>query len=230
MSDDEEIQNPPASIEIGTLSFTGESAPEKETESTAVVEEKTDTSSVVSKPDDKPVVMQPLSKEANDAYTTYIEIKNTKPSDRDAYAGIAVIIGGILLGALIFEDDYEFAALCCFGGCIIGTILIIVASTVQDKWKKEKNQKLEDALVKAGIPDIPRQNQKPLGISLLVIGFCALFMADFFYYNYIAETVVCFGGLALLLAGGIILANTESQNKKAMEKRVAILEEKRGLN
>ena len=55
-------------------------------------------------------------------------------------------------------------------------------------------------------------------------------MADFFYYNYIAETVVCFGGLALLLAGGIILANTESQNKKAMEKRVAILEEKRGLN
>ena len=102
--------------------------------------------------------------------------------------------------------------------------------TVQDKWKKEKKLKLEDALVKAGIPDIPRQNQKPLGISLLVIGFCALFMANFFYYNYIAETVVCFGGLALLLAGGIILANTESQNKKAMEKRVAILEEKRGLN
>ena len=98
MSDDEEIQNPPASIEIGTLSFTEEAAPEKEAESTAVVEEKTDTSSVVSKPDDKPVVMQPLSKEANDAYTTYIEIKNAKPSDGDAYAGIAVIIGGILLG------------------------------------------------------------------------------------------------------------------------------------
>ena len=40
MSDDEEIQNPPASIEIGTLSFTEEAAPEKEAESTAVVEEK----------------------------------------------------------------------------------------------------------------------------------------------------------------------------------------------
>lgn len=230
MSDGEEIQTPPTSIEIGTLSFTGESAPEKETESTTVVEEKTDTSSVVSKPDDKPVVMQPLSKEANDAYTTYIEIKNTKPSDGGAYAGISVIIGGILLGALILEDDYEFAALCCFGGCITGTILIILASTVQDKWKKEKNLKLEDALVKAGIPDIPRQNQKPLGISLLVIGFWAMFMEITGYYNYIAEAVVFFGGLALSLAGGIILVNTESQDKKAMKKRVAILEEKRGSN
>ena len=126
MSEDEEIQKPPASIEIGTLSFTGETPPEKETESTTVVEEQTDTSSVVSEPDDEPVVMQPLSKEANDAYTTYIEIKNTKPSDRDAYAGISVIIGGILLGALILEDDHAVAALCCFGGCITGTIFIIV--------------------------------------------------------------------------------------------------------
>ena len=102
MSEDEEIQKPPASIEIGTLSFTGETPPEKETESTTVVEEQTDTSSVVSEPDDEPVVMQPLSKEANDAYTTYIDIKDAKPSDGAAYAGLTVIIGGFFLGILIF--------------------------------------------------------------------------------------------------------------------------------
>ena len=230
MSEDEEIQKPPASIEIGTLSFTGETPPETETESTTVVEEQTDTSSVVSEPDDEPVVMQPLSKEANDAYTTYIEIKDAKPSDGAAYAGLTVIIGGFFLGILIFDDDYELAGLCCFGGCIVGTILIIAASIVHEKWKKEKKLKLEDALVKAGIPGIPRQNQKPLGVFLLVLGFCAFFMADFFYNNYIAETVVILGGLASATAGAIVLAQIAGRDKTDLRKREAILEEKRGSN
>ena len=230
MSDGEEIQTPPTSIEIGTLSFDDNHATQEEPELTSVPEEKTKTSPPAAEPDDEPVNMQPLTQEANNAYTKYIKIKETKPSEQSGYAGIAVAIAGVVFGITLISEGNDLGLFCCFGGCFTGIILIIISLNTYEKWNKEKKLTLEDALVKAGIPDIPRQNQKPLGISLLVIGFCALFMADFFYYNYIAETVVCFGGLALLLAGGIILANTESQNKKAMEKRVAILEEKRGLN
>jgi hypothetical protein len=215
MNEDEEVQPPPTSIEIGTLPFATNKEPEKETE----------TIPVSSEPDT--VKMEPLSKEAEDAYTTYIKIKKAKPSEGLDYLGITVIIAGIVIGFMTLEDDYELAGMCCFGGCFIGIILMLVASANQNKWRKEKKLKLEEALVKAGIPDIPRENQKPLGTSLVIVGLFALYMTDFFYNNYIVESVVFLGGLGSTISGVIILLRMDLQDRKAMKKRIAILEQKR---
>lgn len=215
MNEDEEVQPPPTSIEIGTLPFATNKEPEKETE----------TIPVSSEPDT--VKMEPLSKEAEDAYTTYIKIKKAKPSEGLDYLGITVIIAGIVIGFMTLEDDYELAGMCCFGGCFIGTILMLVGSAKQNKWRKEKKLKMEEALVKAGIPDVPRENQKPLGTSLVIVGLFALYMTDFFYNNYIVESVVFLGGLGSTISGVIILLRMELQDRKAMKKRIAILEQKR---
>ena len=225
MNEDEEVQAPPTSIEIGTLPFATNKEPEKEITSKPAPKAKTETIPVSSEPDT--VKMQPLSKEADDAYTTYIKIKKAKPSEGLGYFGIAVIIAGIGIGFMTLEDDYELAGMCCFGGCFIGIILMLVASMEQNKWKKEKKLKMEEALVKAGIPDVPRENQKPLGISLAIVGLFALYMTDFFYNNYIVELVVFLGGLGSTISGVIILLRMDLQDRKAMKKRLAILEEKR---
>ena len=217
MNEDEEVQAPPTSIEIGTLPFATNKEPEKENE----------TIPVSSEPDT--VEMQPLSKEADDAYTTYIKIQKAKPSEGLGYFGIAVIIAGIGIGFMTLDDDYELAGMCCFGGCFIGIILMLVSSMEQVKWKKKKKLKMEEALVKAGIPDIPQENQKPLGTSLVIGGLFALYMADFFYNNYIVESVVFLGGLGSTIAGVIILLRMDLQDRNAMKKRMAILEEKRSV-
>jgi hypothetical protein len=99
--------------------------------------------------------------------------------------------------------------------------------TTYEKWNKEKKLTLEDALVKAGIPDIPRPNQKPLGYSLLILGICALFMTDFFYNYYIIESVAFISGLVLIFASVAILLRIDIQDKNAMKKRMAIFELKR---
>lgn len=217
MNEDEEVQAPPTSIEIGTLPFATNKEPEKETE----------TIPVSSEPDT--VKMQPLSKEVDDAYTTYIKIKKEKPAEGLGYLGIGVIIAGIGIGFMTLEDDYELAGMCCFGGCFIGIILIISGAIEQGKWKKETKLKMEEALLKAGIPDIPRENQKPLGTSLVIVGLFALYIANFFYNNYIVESVVFLGGLGSSISGVIILLRMDLQDRKAMEKRMAILEEKRSV-
>ena len=217
MNEDEEVQAPPTSIEIGTLPFATNKEPEKENE----------TIPVSSEPDT--VEMQPLSKEADDAYTTYIKIQKAKPSEGLGYFGIAVIIAGIGIGIMTLDDDYELASMCCFGGCFIGIILMLVSSMEQVKWKNKKKLKMEEALVKAGIPDIPQENQKPLGTSLVIGGLFALYMADFFYNNYIVESVVFLGGLGSTIAGVIILLRMDLQDRNAMKKRMAILEEKRSV-
>ena len=217
MNEDEEAQAPPTSIEIGTLPFATNKEPEKENE----------TIPVSSEPDT--VKMQPLSKEADDAYTTYIKIKKAKPSEGLDYLGITVIIAGIGIGFMTLDDDYELAFMCCFGGCFIGIILMLVASANQNKWRKEKKLKMEEALVKAGIPDVPRENQKPLGISLVIVGLFTLYVADLFYNNYIVESVVFIGGLGSTIAGIIILLRMDLQDRNAMKKRMAILEEKRSV-
>ncbi len=229
MTEDEEVQAPPPSIDIGTLQFDADDMAKDETESMTVPEETTDTSPAVVKPDNEPVNMQPLSQDANDAYATYIKIKEAKPSDGASYAGIAVIFAGFILGFMTLEDNVDSAITSCCLGIIIGIILIIVGANEHEKWKKEKKLKLDEALVKAGIPDIPRENQKPLGYSLLALGICALFMADFFYNNYIVESVVFLGGLGSTIAGVIILLHMELQDRTAMKKRMAILEEKRSV-
>ena len=228
MSEDEEIQTPPASIEIGTLSFDDNHATQEEPELTSVPEEKTKTSPPAAEPDDEPVNMQPLTQEANNAYTKYIKIKETKPSDQSGYAGIAVAIAGVVFGImLIIDGDDDLGFFCCFGGCFAGIILILISLTTYEKWNKEKKLTLEDALVKAGIPDIPRPNQKPLGYSLLALGICALFMTDFFYNYYIIESVVFISGLVLIFASVAILLRIDIQDKNAMKKRMAIFELKR---
>ncbi len=228
MTEDDEVQAPPTSIEIGTLSFDDNLATQGELELTSVPEEKTETSPPAAEPDNEPVNMQPLSKEANNAYTKYIKIKETKPSDLTGYAGIAVAVAGFLFGIpYIINGDDDFGFFCCFGGCFAGIILILISLTIYEKWNKEKKLTLEDALVKAGIPDIPRPNQKPLGYSLLALGICALFMTEFFYNYYIIQEVMCIGGLVLIFASLAILTRIDIQDKNAMKKRLAILEEKR---
>ena len=227
MNEDEEVQAPPTSIEIGTLPFATNKEPEKENDPMPTPEKESKTISVSSEPNT--VEMQPLSKEAEDAYTTYIKIKKAKPSEGLGYFGIAVIIAGIGIGVMTLDDDYELAGMCCFGGCFIGIVLMLIASAEQSKWKKEKKLKMEDALLKAGIPDLPRENHKPLGTTLAIVGLFALYMGDLFYNNYIVESVVFIGGLGSTIAGIIILLRMDSQDRKAMKKRMAILEEKRSV-
>ena len=227
MSDDEEIQTPPTSIEIGTLSFDDNHATQEEPELTSVPEEKTKTSPPAAEPDDEPVNMQPLTQEANNAYTKYIKIKETKPSEQSGYAGIAVAIAGVVFGITLISEGNDLGLFCCFGGCFTGIILIIISLNTYEKWNKEKKLTLEDALVKAGIPDIPRPNQKPLGYSLLILGICALFMTDFFYNYYMIESVVFISGIVLIFASVAILLRIDIQDKNAMKKRMAIFELKR---
>lgn len=228
MTEDEEVQAPPTSIEIGTLSFDDNLATQEESELTSVPKEKTEAPPSAAEPDHEPVNMQPLSQEANNAYTNYIKIKETKPSDMTGYIGIAVIVVGVIFGITsIMENNEEFGILCCFGSCFTGIILLISSLTTYEKWNKEKKLTLEDALVKAGIPDIPRPNQKPLGFSLLTLGICALFMTDFLYNYYIVESVVFISGLVSIVAALAILQRMDKQDKSAMKKRLAILEEKR---
>lgn len=227
MTEDEEVQAPPTSIEIGTLSFDDNHASQGESELTSVPEEKTETPPPAAEPDNEPVNMQPLTQEANNAYTKYIQIKETKPSGQTGYAGIAVVIAGVVFGIMFVADGDDFGFICCFGGCFAGFILILISTSTYEKWNKEKKLTLDDALVKAGIPDIPRPNQKPLGYSLLALGICALFMTDFFYNYYIIQEVMFIGGLVLIFASGAILLRINIQDKNAMKKRMAILEQKR---
>lgn len=227
MTEDEEVQAPPPSIDIGTLQFDADDMAKDETESMTVPEETTDTSPAVVKPDNEPVNMQPLSQDANDAYATYIKIKEAKPSDGASYAGIAVIFAGFIFGFMTIENDVESAFTSCCLGIFLGIILIALGANEQEKWKKEKKLKLDEALVKAGIPDIPRENQKPLGISLLVLGICALVTTNLFYNYYIIESVVFIVGLGSILSGIVVLLRMNQQDSKAMKKRMAILEQKR---
>ena len=228
MTEDDEVQAPPSSIEIGTLSFDDNHATQGEPELTSVPEEKTETSPPAAEPDNEPVNMQPLTQGANNAYTKYIKIKETKPSGQTGYAGIAVVVAGVVFGiTLIIDGDDDFGFFCCFGGCFAGFILLLISTSTYEKWNKEKKLTLEDALVKAGIPDIPRPNQKPLGYSLLALGICALFMTEFFYNYYIIQEVMFIGGLVLIFASGAILLRINIQDKNAMKKRMAILEQKR---
>ena len=226
MSEDEDIQPPPTSIEIGKLPFAANPEPEKENDSKATPEAKTETIPTSSEPDSKPVKVQPLSDDAKNAYATYIKIKEAKPSFRTAYAGIAVILGGFFIG-IPFADDIETAIFFCFGSFCVGTILIGVGITELDRWKKQKKLKLEEALLKADIPDIPRKNRKVLAALLLMLGLFAIYLNEFLYDYYILEMLVFFLGLGLLLAGSIILVLMERQDNEAMKSRAAILEEKR---
>ena len=138
MTEDEEVQAPPPSIDIGTLQFDADNMAKDETESMTVPEETTDTSPAVVKPDNEPVNMQPLSQDANDAYATYIKIKEAKPSDGWSYAGIAVIFAGFIFGYMTLENDVESAFTSCCLGIFLGIILIILGANDHEKWKKEK--------------------------------------------------------------------------------------------
>lgn len=225
--DEEEFQVPPTSIEIGTLPFAANTGPaqvEKEIGSDPAPESETNATPAPSEPDNGAVKMQPLSEEVNDAYMRYIRVKEAKPSDGASYVGIAVMIAGFFLGFMAFGDDFGLALTICFGGCLIGVILIFLSLVAEETWKKDKNLKLEETLAKAGIPDVYRKNEKPLGAALLMVGFFAMFFISNFFYN--LSAMVFIFGLGSTIAGAIILLRVASQDKKAMQIRMAVLEDR----